>query len=161
MKLLQIDSSIQGDTSVSRLVSAAVVEQLRADIPDLDVSYRDLVANPIEHLTMSLFDGAQATLLLEEFLMADIVVIGAAHYNFTISTQIKAWIDRIVRPGRTYRYGENGPEGLAGGKRVIVAISRGGVYSTGSPAAADEHAQTLLHTVFRFIGIDDAKFIVA
>ena len=161
MKLLHLDSSIQGDASVSRIVSAAVVERLRADIADLDVSYRDLVAAPIDHLTMTALGDAQAQMLVNELLATDTVVIGAPLYNFTISSQLMAWFDRIVMAGRTFRYIENGSEGLAGCKRVIVALVRGGVYSEGSPIAADKHAETLLRTIFAFIGIDDAQFIVA
>lgn len=161
MKLLHLDSSIQGDTSVTRTVSAAVVKRLRADNPDLNVSYRDLAANPVEHLTLPAFGGAEAAALLEEFLAADIVVIGTPMYNFTISSQLKAWIDRIVVKGKTFRYGEHGAEGLVGGKRVIVALSRGGVYSEGAPIAADEHAETLLRTVFGYMGIDNLQFLIA
>lgn len=161
MKLLHLDSSIQGDASVTRAVSAAVVKRLRTDNPDLNVSYRDLASNPVDHLTFAAFGGTEATALLEEFLAADIVVIGAPLYNFTISSQLKAWIDRIVSKGKTFRYGEHGAEGLASGKRVIVALSRGGAYSKGSPIAADEHAETLLRTVLGFIGIDDPQFIIA
>ena len=161
MELLHLDSSIQGNASVTRIVSAAVVKRLCADIADLHVSYRDLVAAPIDQLTMTALGDAQAQMLVDEFLAADIVVIGAPLYNFTISSQLKAWVDRIVMAGRTFRYVENGSEGLAGGKRVIVALARGGVYSEGSPIAADEHAETLLRTIFRFVGINDPEFIVA
>ena len=161
MKLLHIDSSIQGNASVSRIVSAAVVKLLRRDIADLQVSDRDLVADPIGQLTMTALGDAQAQELVDEFLAADIVVIGAPLYNFTISSQLKSWLDRIVMAGRTFRYVANGSEGLAGGKRVIVALARGGVYSEGSPIASDEHAETLLRTIFRFIGINDPEFIIA
>jgi FMN-dependent NADH-azoreductase len=81
-------------------------------------------------------------------------------YNFTIPSQLKAWIDRIAIAGKTFRYTENGPEGLAGGKRVIVALARGGVYSEGSPAAALEHLETYLRGVFNFIGIEP-EFVIA
>src|SRR4051794_12723532 len=81
-------------------------------------------------------------------------------YNFTLSTQLKSWIDRVVIAGRTFRYTENGPEGLAKGKRVIVALTRGGIYSEGSPAAALEHLETYLTGVFSFIGIEP-EFVVA
>ena len=157
MKLLHIDSSIQGDASVSRIVSAAFVKRLCADIADLHVSYRDFVAVPIDQLTMRALGDAQAQMLVDEFLAADIVVIGAPLYNFTISSQLKAWVDRIVMADHTFRY----VEGLAGGKRVIGALARGGVYSEGSPIAADEHAETLLRTIFRFVGINDPEFVVA
>jgi len=87
-------------------------------------------------------------------------VIGAPMYNFTLPTQLKAWIDRIVIAGRTFQYGPNGPEGLAKGKRVIIALARGGIYSGASPAAALEHLETYLRGVFNFIGIEP-EFVVA
>ncbi|MCJ9706301.1 FMN-dependent NADH-azoreductase, partial [Bradyrhizobium sp. SHOUNA76] len=106
-------------------------------------------------------DLAASAAALDEFLTADIVVIGAPMYNFTIPSQLKAWIDRILVAGKTFKYGAAGPEGLAGGKRVIVAISRGGYYGAGSPAAALEHLESYLRGVFGFMGIHDAEFIIA
>ena len=99
--------------------------------------------------------------MLAEFLAADIVVIGAPMYNFTIPSQLKAWIDRILVAGKTFKYGENGPQGLAGNKRVIVAISRGGFYGADTPAALGEHLETYLRWVFGFIGIANPEFILA
>ncbi len=99
--------------------------------------------------------------MLEEFLAADIVVIGAPDVHFTIPSQLKAWIDRIVIAGKTFRYGAAGAEGLAGGKRVIIAVSRGGFYGAGTPAAAMEHLETYLRGVFGFIGVTDLEIIVA
>lgn len=149
--LLHIDSSITGEGSVSRRVSAAIAERLRGENPGLAVTRRDLVADPLSHLTLAeLADDA----VLREFLDADTVVIGAPMYNFTISSQLKAWIDRILIVGKTFRYTETGPEGLAGGKRVILAISRGGVYGGDAPAAGLEHLETYLRGVFGFIGIE-------
>ena len=98
--------------------------------------------------------------MLEDFLAADIVVIGAPMYNFGIPSQLKAWIDRIAVAGKTFRYGANGPEGLAGGKRVIIASSRGGMYASG-PAAVMDFQESYLRTVFGFIGITDIEFVRA
>src|SRR5262245_13162223 len=106
-------------------------------------------------------DIAVGQAVLDEFLAADIVVIGALMYNFTIPTQLKAWIDRILVPGKTFRYGPRGPEGLARNKRVIVAISRGGTYDAGTPSAAGEHLETYLRWVFGFIGVTNPEFIAA
>ncbi|HEY5072619.1 MAG TPA: FMN-dependent NADH-azoreductase [Caulobacteraceae bacterium] len=176
MKLLHIDSSILGANSVSRQVSAAIVERLRAATPDLEVIYRDLAAAPPSHLTGGQFaarfgaapedaeDQAQVAAgeaVLAEFLAADIIVIGAPMYNFTLPTQLKAWVDRIVIAGKTFRYGANGPEGLAGGKRVIIALSRGGLYGQGAPAEAFEHVEGYLRSIFAFMGIANPQFIVA
>ena len=97
---------------------------------------------------------------LEELFAADIIVIGAPMYNFSIPSQLKAWIDRIAVAGKTFRYTESGAEGLATDKRVIVVSSRGGVYSTG-PAAALDFQETYLRTVLSFIGVTDVEFIRA
>jgi FMN-dependent NADH-azoreductase len=98
--------------------------------------------------------------VLDEFLAADTIVVGAPMYNFTLPTQLKSWIDRLMVAGKTFRYGENGPEGLAGGRRVIFAIARGGIYSHGAPAAALEHLETYLRGVFNFMGIEP-EFVIA
>ena len=98
--------------------------------------------------------------MLDEFLDADTIVIGAPMYNFTLPTQLKAWLDRILVAGRTFRYTANGPEGLAGDKRVIVGLARGGILRQGSPAAALEHLESYLRGVFNFIGIEP-EFVAA
>ena len=158
MNLLHLDSSILGENSVSRAVSAAVVEKLRASHPGLNVTYRDLVAQPLAHLTPP--DLADAT-YVDEFLATDILVIGAGMYNFSLPSQLKAWIDRVLIAGKTFKYGPNGPEGLAGGKQVIVALARGGMYGEGSPFASFDHAERYLKTVFGFVGVTDVEFIIA
>ena len=155
MKLLHLDSSIMGEASVSREVTAAIVARLTAENPGIVAAHRDLAADPIPHLTLAGLPAADAgsRALLDEFLGADIVVIGAPMYNFTIPSQLKAWIDRILVAGETFRYSEAGPEGLAGGKRVIVAVSRGGHYAPGTPTEPLEHLETYLRAVFGFICI--------
>jgi FMN-dependent NADH-azoreductase len=162
MKLLHLDSSITGDGSVSRQLSAAIVAKLRAAGPSIEVSYRDLVAEPIEHLTLSHLpaNSSDSRAVLDQFLASDTIVIGAPMYNFSLPSQLKAWIDRIAVAGETFAYGPDGPKGLAGGRRVIVALSRGGIYGEGSPGAALEHAETYLKSVFGFIGITP-EFVVA
>ena len=175
MKLLHIDSSVLGPHSVSRQVSAAIVERLRQATPGLDIVYRDLTSTPLAHLSghhLAAAQGAvpEAALLpdiaasqaaLEEFLAADIVVLGAPMYNFTIPSQLKAWIDRIVVAGKTFKYGAQGAEGLAGNKRVIIAVSRGGFYGADTPMAVGEHLETYLRWVFGFIGVTNPEFISA
>jgi FMN-dependent NADH-azoreductase len=157
MKLLHIDSSILGENSVSRTVTAAAADKLKAAHPGVDVTYRDLAADPLPHLTLAAL--ADPT-IVDEFLASDIVLIGAPMYNFSLSTQLKAWIDRILIAGKTFQYGAQGPEGLAGGKRVIIAIARGGFYGMETPAAQAEHLETYLTTAFGFIGITP-EFILA
>jgi FMN-dependent NADH-azoreductase len=154
--ILHIDASINGESSASRTISRSIVEQLKNAHWGDEVVYRDLAAQPLPHLTLDAFADSS---VLDEFLAADTVVIGAPMYNFTLPTQLKAWIDRVVVAGKTFQYGANGPEGLAGPKRVIVALARGGIYSEG-PAAALEHLETYLRGVFNFIGIEP-EFVVA
>jgi len=89
------------------------------------------------------------------------VVVGAPLYNFGIPSQLKAWIDRIAQPGRTFRYTATGPEGLAKGKTVIVASARGGVYSTSDIGQSMEHQESYLQTVFGFFGVTDVRFVRA
>lgn len=175
MKLLHIDSSILGDASVSRAVSAAVVDRLRQADPGLAVTHRDLAAAPVPHLSGAYLAGQSADVkhdqalqedlalggqALAEFLDADIVVIGVPMYNFAVPSQLKAWIDRILVAGKTFRYTASGAEGLVHGKRVILAVSRGGVYE-GTPAAAFEHQESWLKTALGFIGVTDVEVIRA
>ena len=178
MKLLHIDSSIVGAASVTREVGAAIVARLRRDGDQ--VTYRDLAVEAPPHITPAVLpeahrlaklagplDGAAAAVradsqaMLDEFLAADIVVIGAPMYNFTIPSQLKAWIDRIVIPGVTFRVGPNGAEGLAGSKRILIAIARGGFYGPETAYASAEHAERYLRSVFGFLGVVDLEFILA
>ncbi len=165
MKLLHIDSSALGGYSVSRQLTADIVAELKRSTPDAAVHYHDLAAQPLPHWTPVADASDPAAVLgaemLEEFLAADVVVIGAPMYNFAISSQLKAWVDRILVAGKTFRYTANGPEGLAGGKRVIVASSRGGVYSKDSAAAAMDFQEPYLRAAFAFIGINDIEFVRA
>ena len=147
MTILKIDSSITGDASVSRQLTAATLDQLVAQNPGVPIITRDLAAEPLDHLTLAAFADTE---VLDEFLAADTIVIGAPMYNFGVPSQLKAWIDRIAIAGKTFRYTDHGPEGLAGDKRVIVAISRGGFYDANN---AFEHVETYLKGVFGFIGV--------
>ena len=148
MTILKIDSSITGEQSVSRQLTAATLDQLLEQNPNATVTLRDLAAEPLDHLTLAAFAD---TAVLDEFLAADTVVIGAPMYNFGVPSQLKAWIDRIAVAGKTFHYGADGrPEGLAGDKRVIVAISRGGFYDDGN---AMEHVETYLRGLLGFLGI--------
>lgn len=164
MQLLHIDSSVLGDNSASRKLSAAIVARLRTEYPGIEVTYRDLAAQTLPHYTPVLAESHPCVVrnaeILDEFLGADVVVIGAPMYNFTIPTQLKAWFDRILTAGKTFRYTENGPQGLVGGKRVIVASSRGGIYSEGRGKAIDFQEPYLRH-VLGFIGIDNPEFVRA
>lgn len=176
MKLLHIDSSILGENSVSRQLTAKLVGAARASDNDATVVYRDLAAQPMAHLAGAHLAAAQGATPessdiqqdvqagakdLEIFLDSDVVIIGAPMYNFSIPSQLKAWIDRIVVAGKTFRYTEKGPEGLAGGKRVLIASTRGGVYAEGTPAAPMDYHETYLRSMLEFLGITDIQFIRA
>ncbi|KQM96571.1 FMN-dependent NADH-azoreductase [Sphingomonas sp. Leaf25] len=176
MNILHIDSSILGAYSASRQLSAATVAQLTAGRDDLHVTYRDVAADPIPHLSGGYLaalrsaeadhtpevqaDIALGAAVLEEFLAADIVVIGAGLYNFGMPSQLKAWIDRILVAGKTFNYIDGKPVGLVPGKRILLTIARGGVYRGESPIASFEHTETHLKTAFGFIGLT-AEAIVA
>ena len=153
MKILHIDSSILGDASVSRQLSKAIVNQLQAKNTAAQVDYLDLAEQTIPHLTAEILMGQNAEQsalgeqILQQYLDADVVVVGAAMYNFGLPSTLKAWIDRISVAGRTFKYTENGPVGLAGDKKVYIASSRGGVYGEQSPVACQ---QACLKTVFTF-----------
>jgi FMN-dependent NADH-azoreductase len=176
MNILHIDSSVLADNSVTRALSARLTETLTAANPGASVTYRDLAADPLEHLSGHVLaarfgaeiartsaqaeDLARSEQALEDFLAADVIVIGAPMYNFAIPSQLKAWIDRIAVAGRTFRYTATGVEGLAGGRKVIVVSSRGGVYSEGAMADFD-FQETYLKRLFGFLGVTDIEFVRA
>ncbi|EPJ95955.1 FMN-dependent NADH-azoreductase [Pseudomonas psychrophila] len=174
MKLLHIDSSILGDNSASRQLSRDVVKAWQAADPEVVVSYRDLAGEAIEHFSAATLVAAgtpaelrdavqkhEAQLsadTLAQFLAADAVVIAAPMYNFTIPTQLKAWIDRIAVAGQTFRYTEAGPEGLCGNKKVIVVSTSGGLHAGQATGVAHED---YLKVMLGFMGITDVEFVRA
>lgn len=177
MKVLHIDSSILSDNSVSRQLTRTIVAEWQAQHPGTTVDYLDLAAEAPSHLsaeslgfrlpaTATLTDAQRrentvSEALVSQFLAADVIVVGAPLYNFSIPSQLKAWIDRVAQVGRTFKYTETGPVGLAGGKTVIVASTRGGVYSTSEGGRAMEHQESYLQTVFGFFGITDVRYVRA
>jgi FMN-dependent NADH-azoreductase len=178
MTLLHIDSSPLGGNSVSRQLTERIVAQWRATHPGTVVEYLDLAADAPSHLSSDSLgfripaiaegltdvqrrENAISERLVSQFLAADVIVVGAPMYNFSIPSQLKAWIDRIAQAGRTFTYTEKGPKGLAGGKTVIVASTRGGVYSTNPAMAGLDHQESYLRTVFGFLGITDVQFVRA
>jgi FMN-dependent NADH-azoreductase len=176
MQLLHIDSSVLGPNSASRALSAEIVARQIALHPDIQVTHRDLAADAALHLSSAHLaawqggavedqvlgaDLAKGGAYLEELFAADIIVIGAPMYNFSIPSQLKAWIDRVVVAGKTFRYGATGAEGLLKNKKVFIASSRGNVYAPGSPAAALEHHESYLTGVLAFIGLTDLTVVRA
>lgn len=177
MKLLHVDSSVLGTNSVSRQLTAEVVAQYRAAHADTTVQYLDLAVDTPNHFTadaLGIKTGAQAQpteaqsrenavseKLVSQFLEADVIVVGAPLYNFTVPTQLKAWIDRLAQMGRTFKYTDKGPVGLATGKTLIVVSSRGGAYSTSEGGQAMEHQESYLKVVFGFMGVTDVRIVRA
>lgn len=175
--ILHIDSSVLGGYSVSRQLSAEIVARQEVLHPGATIIYRDLVQAPAQHLSdkhLAVFQGAEVTdaalgadlaaggAFIEDLFAADVIVIGAPMYNFSIPSQLKAWVDRVCVAGRTFQYGANGPEGLLPkGKKVFIASSRGGFYTGDSPAAFLEHHETYLKAILNFIGLTDVTVIRA
>ena len=176
MKLLRIDSSARRN-SVSRQLTERFVETWKKENPTGEVIERDLAKTHLPLITdewtlaahsdpATLTSAQQDTLaisetLIEELLAADTIVIGAPTYNFTVSAPLKAWIDQIVRIGRTFLYGSNGPDGVLKGKKVIVLTSRGGAFRPGTPTAQYDHQEPYLRHILGFIGLTDVTFIHA
>lgn len=164
MNILQIDASALGANSATRELTAALVAQWTTQEPRATLVQRDLDAEPLPHLTarsLARLDPAETALaeqVLQEFLAADVVVIGAPMYNFSVPSTLKAWIDRIAVAGRTFRYTAQGPEGLAGGKTVWIASARGSALGDASPV---DFQEAYLRQVFSFLGIGDLRFVRA
>jgi FMN-dependent NADH-azoreductase len=162
MNILHIDSSINGNKSTSGHLSRAIVERLTALQPAAVVVRRDLALHPLPYFDAA-GPGAEPgkKLVLDEFMWADVIVVGAPMYNFGVPAQLKTWIDYLAVAGITFRYTANGPEGLAGGRRIFIASSRGGMYVEGTPMAAMDHQESYLKAVFGFFGITGIEVIRA
>src|ERR1700693_410620 len=176
MKLLRIDSSARRN-SVSRQLTERFVETWKKENPAGAVIERDLAKTHLPLITdewtlaaysdpASLTPAQQETLsvsdtLVEELLAADTIVIGAHMYTLTVSAPLKAWIDQIVRVGRTVLWGPNGTEGVLKGKKVVVLTSRGGAFRPGTPTAQYDHQEPYLRHILAFIGLTDVTFIHA
>lgn len=157
MKLLHVDSSILGGDSVSRRLTAEVVERFARDHAGLEVVRRDLAADPLPHLAADALGGLSTNPALQELLAADVIVIGAPMYNFTIPTQLKAWLDRLAVAGTTFKYTSAGAVGLLQGKRVVVVSTRGGAYG---PDEGD-FVEPYLRFLFSFLGVTDLEIVRA
>jgi FMN-dependent NADH-azoreductase len=176
VKLLQIDSSARG-SSVSRQLTKLFVEAWKREHPDGEVVLRDLATTFFPLITDEWQQAAAAKpegrseaqrqilslseTLIDELISAQTIVIGAPMHNFAISSVLKAWIDQIVRPGRTLMYGPDGAKGLLTGKKVVVLTARGGMYSKGSPRAAYDYQEPYLRTILAYVGLTDVTFIHA
>jgi FMN-dependent NADH-azoreductase len=178
MKLLHIDSSVLGKESVSRALSTEIVERQKELHPSLEVTYRDVSQNVVSHISIShlsarhgalveqqalLDDIAKGDSYIDELMDADIIVIGAPMYNFSVSSQLKVWIDRVVVAGRTFKYSATGEIQplIESAKKVFIASTRGGAYAPGSPQEEFEHHESYLKGIFKFLGLNDVTIIRA
>lgn len=153
MNILKIDSSVNGNDSITRKLTADIIAGLVEGKQQVSVTSRDLAADPLPHLE----ERPDMNEALAQFQAADVVVIGAPTYNFTVPTQLKAWFDRLAMAGETFRYTEQGVEGMVKDKRVIVAIASGGHYEDGS---AFEHNKSYVKAFFNFLGVEP-EFVAA
>jgi FMN-dependent NADH-azoreductase len=167
-QILVIHSSPNLSASITRQITGEFVETLASRYPGVDIVTRDLAAAPVPHIDEAtiaalrsrgapLAPAAEAALarsdaLIAELEAADFIVIGAPMYNFGIPSVLTAWVDHVARAGRTFSYGPNGPQGLLGGKSVLVLSARGGVYSEG-PAKAMDFQESYLRAVLGFLGL--------
>jgi FMN-dependent NADH-azoreductase len=172
--LLVLTSSLSGDASVSNLLVEQTVAHVLAADATAKVVRRDLAADTVPHLTAETVAGVRAVAatpaeakardlsdaLVAELKAADVIVIGAPMYNFSIPSTLKAWFDHVLRAGVTFSYSEAGPKGLVTGKTVIVVEARGGLYSEG-PAQAADFQEAYLRHLLGFMGLDDVTFVRA
>jgi FMN-dependent NADH-azoreductase len=175
--LLAIDSSPMAETAVTRRLTRDFVALWRERFPAGEVIYRDVGANPPPHpdaLTLAAFGKPPEALgdlereslrlsdrLVEELIRADHVVIGSPMYNFTVTSGLKAWIDLVGRPGRTFSYGPQGAVGLLRGKQIFVVTARGGFYAGAGEEAGNDFQEGYLRAYFRFMGLDEIHFVHA
>jgi len=172
-RVLVIESSARQQGSISRQLTRDFVNQWQAAHPGDQITQRDLAVNPVPHLDANLLGGwmkaedqrngeelqalARSNLLTDEVLAADVLVLAAPMYNFTIPSTLKAWLDHVLRAGITFKYTETGPQGLLTGKKAYILTARGGIHA----GASTDHQEPYLRQVMAFIGIHDVTFIHA
>lgn len=171
--VLIIESSARQQDSVSRQLTRDFIQQWQAAHPGDQINVRDVAANPLPHLDADLLGGwmkpveqrsmpeqeafERSNQLTDELLAADVLVMAAPMYNFTIPSTLKAWLDHVLRAGITFKYTPTGPQGLLQGKRAIVLTARGGIHA----GAGSDHQEPYLRQAMAFIGIHDVEFIHA
>src|SRR5580692_4938295 len=176
MKLLRIDSSARRN-SISRQLTARFADEWKQEHPQAEIVERDLAATPLPHITDEWVQAAYSDpashsaaqkevlalsdALIRELVEADAIVIGAPMYNFAIPAPLKAWIDQVVRRGKTVLFGENGPKGVLKNKKVYIVTSRGGAYRPDTPTEHFDHQEPYLRHILGFIGLTDVTFIHA
>ena len=174
MNILIVNSSANGDASVSSQLAGRFVDSVRDANPGANVVIRDVGANPLPHLTVEtvaaikgepqspaeLETRALSDALIAELQQAEVILIASPMYNFGISSTLKSWFDHIARAGVTFRYTESGPEGLLQGKKTVAILSRAGFYSEG-PGVAMDGQEPYLRAMLGFVGLDDVTWIRA
>lgn len=174
MKLLNIEVSPNGENSSSRQASRHLLEKFKKDIPGISITTRDLDAQPIPHLRRAdigaAFTPAEARSLeqqevikfsdqlVDELLASDVIIISTPVWNFGLPSVLKAWVDHIVRVGRTFSFSSEGPKGLVPSKKVYVVVSSGSVFSKG-PYAVNDHFVRSISGILGFIGLTDIEII--
>lgn len=172
--VLVVTSSPRGEASQSSRVANDLAAKFQAAIPGSTITVRDLVKNPLPHIepefTSGIYTPAEARTpeqakvvsvsdeAVDEILAADHIILATGLINFSISSNLKAWIDHVARAGRTFAYSENGPEGLVKGKKAYIVLASGGIYSEG-PAAVMDFAVPYLKGVLGFMGVSDVEVI--
>ncbi|HEX8013215.1 MAG TPA: FMN-dependent NADH-azoreductase [Casimicrobiaceae bacterium] len=172
--ILFVPSSPRGWESYSHRVARGVVDDLLSRHPEARVVVRDVARQPLPHVGAAFAAGravpaekrsdadrralALSDALVDELFAADVIVIAAPMHNFSVPSSLKAWIDHIVRPGRTFAYSEKGPQGLVTGKKAVLVLAWGGVYSEGPLQAAD-FQEPYLRAGLGFIGITDVEVV--
>jgi FMN-dependent NADH-azoreductase len=175
MNILHIDASASDSAaSHTRRLSSGLVEQLKTVNPGATIVYRDLVADQLPHVDMTIRHAwtaenagdtklaetmSRSKALVDELKTADVVVVGSPMYNFTVPSTLKVWVDHVAIAGQTFSYTAEGPRGLLSGK-VYLVLSSGGIYSQG-PFAAYDHLSAYLKAIFNFLGILDVEVIRA
>jgi FMN-dependent NADH-azoreductase len=172
-KILHLDSSARSQESATRVLTAEAVAQLKKAHPDATVTYHDLTKDSLPHISPEYLGGIfgnpvhanhetvkLSDKLIAELMEADVIVIGAPMYNFSIPSQLKAWIDYVLRAGKTFKYENGAPVGLVKGKKAIIATASGGIYGEG-PMVPFDHVVPLLKQVLGFIGIADITAVRA
>jgi FMN-dependent NADH-azoreductase len=172
MKIVHIDSSMTGREGTSSVLAKSIVDQISKN-QETHVYYRDLNQEALGHLSAEVFGGFQldaneqnevqqaavkrSDTYIAELQDADVLVLGVPMYNFSVPSTLKAWIDHVARAGVSFRYSENGPEGLLNIKKAYVVATRGGQYAN----TEFDHQAPWIEQVLKFVGIQEVEFIYA
>jgi len=172
--ILLIQSSPSGSKSYSQRVAESIVNEIKDRYPGTKITFRHLAEDPLPHVGPAFVSALSAKpeeltaaeskalalsdALIEELRTADIIVLAAPMHNFGIPSTLKAWIDHVVRAGRTFTYSQGKPDGLLKDKRLILVLASGGIYSDG-PMKQLDFTEPYLRTVLGFVGLSDIEVV--